>query len=414
MSITSYPNKVQIDVDGNAISFPETATSAFGRLRVSNPFTLFDSSHRYADNDLWAEDTTGSGSSTFDADVGCIDMDLTTASGDEVIRETFRVLGYQPGKSLLIMSAFNMGAAKANLRVRIGYFGAENGIFTERDGTTLYITKRSKITGSVVDTRVAQSSWNVDKLDGTGPSGYTIDSSKVQIFWTDIEWPSTVRTGFIINGEFIICHTFNHVNLIETTYMTTGSLPLRYEATNTGTTASSSKLRQISSTVISEGGYELSGRQQAIGTPITSSYTLGSAGTLKPVVSLRLKAARRDAIAVLTAASVVGVDTGVYNWQIVARANTTGGSWVSAGANSSVEYNLTGTATSGGRILASGYFSSTNQSDSNVNLLREALFKFQFERDALAGESYEISLVMTSNGSSDDVFASLDWDEVTR
>lgn len=418
MTISSYPNLVYLDqvTGGNTIAFPPNGVDAFGRLRISQPITLFDSSHRYADNDLWAELTAGGGSSSFVAAEGLIDMDVGTASGDSVIRETFKVFSYQPGKSLLTMNTFVMGEAKANLRQRVGYFNADNGIFLERDGTTVNFVKRSLVTGSATDTKVAQASWNGDKLDGTGPSKFTLDLEYAQIMWADIEWLGlgSVRVGFIINGKFITCHTFHHANLITTTYITTASLPLRYEITNTDTTASASKLKQVCSTVISEGGYELSGRQQAVGTVITSPYSLTTAGTYYPVVSLRLKSTREDAIAILTAASVLGVSSANYNWRVIARSTTTGGTWVSAGTNSSLEYNLTGTATTGGRILASGFFSTTNQATGAINLLKEALFKFQLERDSLNSTYYEVSLVMSAGTSTSSVLASLDWEEVSR
>ena len=418
MTISSYPNLVYLDqvTGGNTIAFPPNGVDAFGRLRISQPITLFDSSHRYADNDLWAELTAGGGSSSFVAAEGLIDMDVGTASGDSVIRETFKVFSYQPGKSLLTMNTFVMGEAKANLRQRVGYFNADNGIFLERDGTTVNFVKRSLVTGSATDTKVAQASWNGDKLDGTGPSGFTLDLEYAQIMWADIEWLGlgSVRVGFIINGKFIICHTFHHANLVTTTYITTASLPLRYEITNTDTTASASKLKQVCSTVISEGGYELSGRQQAVGTVITSPYSLTTAGTYYPIVSLRLKSAREDAIAILTAASVLGVSSANYNWRVIARPTTTGGTWVSAGTNSSLEYNLTGTATTGGRILASGFFSTTNQATGAINLLKEALFKFQLERDSLNSTYYEVSLVMSAGTSTSSVLASLDWEEISR
>ena len=418
MTISSYPNLVYLDqaTGGNTIAFPPNGVDAFGRLRISQPITLFDSSHRYADNDLWAELTAGGGSSSFVAAEGLIDMDVGTASGDSVIRETFKVFSYQPGKSLLTMNTFVMGEAKANLRQRVGYFNAENGIFLERDGTTVNFVKRSLVTGSATDTKVAQASWNGDKLDGTGPSGFTLDLEYAQIMWADIEWLGlgSVRVGFIINGKFITCHTFHHANLITTTYITTASLPLRYEITNTDTTSSASKLKQVCSTVISEGGYELSGRQQAVGTVLTSPYSMATAGTYYPIVSLRLKSAREDAIAILTAASVLGVSSANYNWRVIARPTTTGGTWVSAGTNSSLEYNLTGTATTGGRILASGFFSTTNQATGAINLLKEALFKFQLERDSLNSTYYEVSLVMSAGTATSSVLASLDWEEVSR
>jgi hypothetical protein len=393
-----------------------TGSDAFGRLRTSSPLTLFDSSHRYKDNGLWATSSGTGGTTTFDANAGLVTLNTTTTSGSEIIRETTKCFSYQPGKSLLVMSTFVMNAAKTNLRQRVGYYGASNGMFLEQDGTTVSFVERSAVTGSVVDTKVAKASWNIDKMDGTGPSGLTLDLTKAQIFWMDIEWLGlgTVRLGFIINGQFVHCHSFHHANIISTTYITTASLPLRYEITNTGTTASTSVLKQICSTVLSEGGYELRGLQQAVGTTITAPYNLATAGTFYPVVSLRLKAANLDAIVILTALSVLGVSSTNYLWRVVATATTTGGTWVSAGTNSSVEYNLTGTATTGGRILAQGYFSSTNQNTLQIDILKEALFSFQLERDGLTNTPYELSLVMTAAGGSSTVHASMDFEEISR
>jgi hypothetical protein len=412
------------DIDNNTsgdinVSFDGAASDAFGRLRVSSPLTLFDSSHRYADNDLFNEDITGTASSTFNADQGLVDLDVGTASGDKIIRESNKVFAYQPGKSLLIMNTFVMDTAKTNLRQRVGYFGSENGFYIEQDDTTVNLVKRSKITGSVVNTEIAQSSWNGDKLDGTGASGYTLDLTKSQILWMDMEWlgVGNVRIGFIINGTFIVCHTFQCANILDSTYITTASLPIRYEITNTGTVASTSQLKQICSTVISEGGYELRGRQQAIGTVITSPYTLTTAGTYYPLASIRLKAARLDAIAILTALSILGTGNGIfYNWQLVAGGSITGGTWVSAGANSSVEYNITGTAhTIGtGRILASGFIASNNQSSASVDILKEALFKFQLERNTFTSTPEVLTIRISSDTDTQDAFASMDWEEITR
>ena len=392
-----------------------TGSDAFGRLRTSSPLTLFDSSHRYRDNGLWTTATGTGGTTTFDANAGLVTLNTTTASGSSIVRETTKCFSYQPGKSLLVMSTFVMNAAKTNLRQRVGYYGASNGMFIEQDGTTISFVKRSSVTGSVVDTKVAKASWNIDPMDGTGPSGYTLDLTKAQIFWMDVEWlgVGTVRLGFIINGEFVHCHSFHHANLVTSTYITTASLPLRYEIANTDTTASISTLKQICSTVLSEGGYELRGLQQAIGTTITAPYSLTTAGTLYPVISLRLKAAALDAIVILTAISVLGITSANYLWRLVGAATTTGGTWVGV-TDSSVEYNLTGSATTGGRILAQGYFSSTNQNTTQIDVLKEALFKFQLERDGLTNTPYELSLVLTASASTSTVHASMDWEIISR
>jgi hypothetical protein len=400
---------------GNSVTNP--SNDAFGRQRVSNPSTLFDSSHRFKDNNLWSTATTGTASATFNANQGLIDLTVDNSINSEVVRETTKVFSYQPGKSLLIMNTFVMEPSKTGLRQRVGYYGASNGIYLELANSVLYIVKRSSVSGVLVDTRVAQSSWSNDNLDGTGPSGVTLDISKAQILWMDLEWlgVGSVRVGFVINGEFVLCHIFNHANLITSTYITTASLPLRYEIKNTAATSGSSTMKQICSTVISEGGYELRGLQQAIGTSITAPKALATAGTYYPVVSIRLKSGFLDAIIVMTALSVMGVGNGVnYNWQIRATGTTTGGSWTSAGSDSAVEYNLDGSSFSGGRILASGFLNSSNQGSPSIDVLRDALFKFQLERDGLTSTPYELSLVVTAGTVNETVFSSMDWEEISR
>jgi hypothetical protein len=99
---------------------------------------------------------------------------------------------------------------------------------------------------------------------------------------------------------------------------------------------------------------------------------------------------------------------------VVASATTTAGTWVSAGADSAVEYNLTGTATTGGRVLAQGYFAGSNQASTTIDILKEALFKFQLERDGLAGTPYELSLVLSASANTSTVHAALDWEEISR
>ena len=214
----------------NILNNQPMLADAFGRLRVSNPFTLFDSSHRYADNGLWSTATAVSGTATFDANEGLINLAVTAASGSEVIRETVKVFSYQPGKSLLVINTFVMNAAKTGLRQRVGYYGASNGYYLEQNDSAVSFVERSSVSGSLVNNPVAQANWNVDPMDGSGPSGITLDLTKAQILFMDLEWlgVGTVRIGFVIDGNFYVCHKFQHANIIASTYITTASLPLRY------------------------------------------------------------------------------------------------------------------------------------------------------------------------------------------
>ena len=418
MSITYYPQLGQSPSTAVNVAIGGTNLDAFGRLRISNPFTLFDSSHRYTDNGSFVSSTSGTASATFNADQGLIDLAVGTASGDLIRRETKRVFPYQPGKSILVMTTFVMAPAKTNLTQRVGYYGTGNGFYLEQEGSDVYLVRRSSVTGSIVNTRISKSSWNQDKLDGTGKSGLTLDLTKAQILFFDMEWlgVGTVRAGFIIDGAFVPCHYFQHANTTFTsTYITTASLPIRYEIENTGVVASASTLKQICSTVISEGGYELAGTQRAVDTGITSPKTLTTAGTVYPVISIRLKAARLDAVVILSAISILGLtNNSNYRWAIISGGTTTGGAWVSAGADSSVEYNITGTSFAGGDTKASGYFQGSNQGSSPIDISKAALLKFQLERNTFTSAMFELTLVCSASTSSDQIHASLDWEEVVR
>ena len=394
------------------------AGDAFGRARISEPFTLFDSSHRYSDNGLWATATGVSSDATFDADAGLVNLNVPTTSGAYVKRETKKVFSYQPGKSLLTLSTFVMEPAKTNLRQRVGYYGADNGLYLQLEDSTLSFVERDSVTGTLDETVVNQADWNVDKLDGTGPSGKTLDIAKAQILWMDVEWLGlgTVRLGFVIDGLFIHCHSFHHANLLASTYITTASLPLRYEIENLDDTASVSTLKQVCSTAISEGGYELRGRQGAIGTPISTPRDLTATGVAYPVVSLRLKSSpdRLDAIVIPTAASVLGIgNNGFFAWTLQSNATTSGGTWTSAGVDSSVEYNISGVSSSGGRTLAKGYISSTTQSTNGIDILKAALFQFQLQRNSFTSTPEEFSLLVETKVAGNEVYASVDWEEIS-
>ena len=80
----------------------------------------------------------------------------------------------------------------------------------------------------------------------------------------------------------------------------------------------------------------------------------------------------------------------------------------------SVEYNITGTSFAGGRILASGFFSVSNQGSTQVDILKEALFKTQLERDGLTSTPFELTIIVASDSSNNTVLASMDWEEISR
>ena len=344
-----------------AVSIGGTNVDAFGRVRASGPYTLFDSQNRYAASSLFDTSTATGGSTTYLTNESSLQLSVTTSSGSEVVRQSYRSFSYQPGKGLLVLATFVMNTGKTGLRQRAGYFNTQNGVFFQQaDGINSFVL-RSYVTGSVSDARtVNQSSWNGDKLDGTGDSGYTLDTSKAQILWMDFEWlgVGSVRCGFIINGEYIVCHTFENANSLSNVYMTTAILPVRYEITNTAATASSSSMKQICSTVISEGGYE----KRVI--PYVARMTTANTGigtSFVPLVSIRLASGRTGAVVIPDGYSVLPTSASSTTFEVVMVKNPTltGPSWV-ASSSANVEQDITATAYTGGTIVHSQYVLASN------------------------------------------------------
>lgn len=394
------------------------AVDAFGRARTSQPYTLFDYSTRYADNQQFATANTSTGTHTYAANTQSYNLTVDTTDEAYVYRETKRVFAYQPGKSLQIMNTFVMNAAKTGLRQRVGYFDDENGLFLERNGTTVSFVKRSKVTGSVIDTSVNQTDWNVDKLDGTGPSLLTLDLDNPQILFIDIEWlgVGSIRMGFVINGQLIWCHSFHHANLSSSpkgAYMQTACLPVRYEIHNTDPTASSSTLKQICSTVISEGGYQLRGHLRTYGTDVNSQFRLSTIGTYYPVLSFRLTPEKNDAVVLPHTITAVPINNGFYRYKIIYNPTLTGAVWANTYTNSPVQYNSNTSATfTGGTDLISGFMTATTQASQTFQLGNDA-FRFQLERDGLANTSIPLVLAIQCDTLNVNVVAQMTWDEVT-
>ena len=421
VGISGNANVILADDASVVISgFSGAVSDAFGRLRVSNPVTLFDTASRYFDHNQFASNTSGTANVVYVQNQSSYQLNIGSASGDSVIRETLKAFPYQPGKSQLTLNTFCMNTPKTNLRQRVGLFDANDGVYFENDGTYNYMVIRSGSTG--VEERVRQDAWNVDNLLGGGgasnPSGYTLYPDRTQIFWADVEWlgVGSVRVGFVINGAYIICHQFNHANQSGNTkvYMTTATLPIRYEITNTGATSGSSMMTQICSSVISEGGFNLLGA----GNPRAASHVLGTPVRLpndqsfKPVLAIRLKSTNLNAVVIPINYSLVPVAQSVFHYRIYKKAVTSGGTWVSSAADSSVEYNLAPTALVSGDIAEQTFLNSSNQS-SQAPTQESFTFTYQLERNPFTGVAYEYLIMMATTGTNQDVYASIEWQEIS-
>lgn len=415
-NIHLYEMNMIADEMGNPINGANPtgmAVDAFGRLRTSTPFTLFDSFHRYQDNGKISMEAVG-GTATHNANAGLIECTINGTAGSHIYRESTRVFAYQPGKSLQILQTYVMNAHKPGLRQRYGYYDTNNGIFLEQTDAGLCWVERSTSTGSLQETRVYQSTWNHDVMDGSGVSRMTLDMSKAQIQFIDIEWLGlgSVRCGFVINGKFILTHTFHHANIITSTYMATACLPIRAEIENVSATGSNSTLKIVCTSILSEGGYEVRGRSFSAGHAITTPYSVSTANTLYPLISLRLKSNRFGAIVIPKTFSVAVGAASNYRCVLIGGGVTSGGSWASTGDDSSVEYNLTATSITGGKTFDTSYIIASNQTASAPQNV-DTPFQYQLERNTFTNTAYEFTIAIISGGNNNTAWGSIQWEEIT-
>jgi hypothetical protein len=348
LNITTQP----VSIGGNNVD-------AFGRIRVSNPLTIFDSKNIMSQNTLFNATTANGGSVTYTANKSTVNLNVTEAASSKTVRQSNRVMSYQPGKSLLIFNTFVMNTLTANLKQKVGLFDANNGIFFTADGTTLKIVRRTYTSGAAVDTEISQSSWNGDTLNGTGASGFTLNAAASNILFIDIEWlgVGAVRVGFVINGQLITAHTFYNANSLTTVYMQTANLPIRYEIERAGTlTAGTYTLQQICSSCISEGGYSPQGVEQMISTDtVSAGVNLSTANTYYNIATIRIRASRPYAVIVPSGVDVLNISNGDFEWGLFVNATLTSAfSYSSFSDNVETDRQTTAFATEGTRI-AGGY-----------------------------------------------------------
>jgi hypothetical protein len=382
-------------------------TDAFNRFRVSEPFGLFDAK-QVLDNSpqFYGTILAGSGTAPHSTDKAGTTMTLTTASGDSVIRQSLSYIPYQPGRSQQIFITGVMGSIKANVRQRIGYFDTDNGIFFEQDGTNLKVVRRTHVSGSPVDNAVNQSAWNIDKLDGTGRSGVTLDTSKNQIFVFDFGWLGVdfIRFGFVINGEIIYCHAIYNSNVLTDVWCSMPFLPVRWEITNTGTAASGTTMLQVCSAVFSEGGADALGLLGSANTGNTQVAVTNVTPT--PILSVRLKTGFKRAVLVPLDFTVAVRSADYFYADIYVGGTLSGGAAVVTAVTDAVESVTGNTTLTGGRKIG-GFVASSQNRDVGGDLKSQ-----RYVASDISGTPELLSVVITPLTGNSNYHAVINWREI--
>lgn len=300
---------------------------AFSRLRTSNTYTLFDSKTLYDKNTLnWTEfikSTGATATSVFNANQSTVSLNVAT-DGDIVIRQTKQYFPYQPGKSQLVMMTGILGTSKSGIISRLGYFDNDNGLFFEMAEDGLHIVKRTSTSGAVVDERLHQSNWNKNKLLSSGDI-YQFQPDKVQVFYFNFEWLGTgdIVFGVMMANQMIPLHHFYISNNLTTVSFSIPNLPSRYELRKTSNAVGvNAELICGCTTILSEGGRELTGIHRIIDRGITKAIT-GTNNLIYPVIAFRIKPARKGTMVYLQGFDILITSVNKqFRWAIICNPTT--------------------------------------------------------------------------------------------
>ena len=437
-SLSSIDGKLPALTVKNAIpvAFGDGAhLDAFSRLRVSTPVTMFESIQRYGDNLLkWETALAGTGSSTFDAaEAGVLMSTGGTASGASAVRMGRQHIRYLAGKSMLWFHTFRMGTHKQDVQINIGA-AMTNGTATVanailfRRGSdangTLYFAITSDATSTSGTELWDQPNWNLDTLDGNGPSGITLDTENTTLILViDLQWLGVgrVRVGFDIGGVIIYAHEFRHDNdpAYAGVYMRTASLSPYLAIRNQALLGSplagtEGTLLHICTSVLSEGADDQFGPTYQF--THSNGVTPISVTTRRPVLSVRAKTTGPNSVRNLGLVIPKDLDltasTNSAFYEVVLNGTLTGASWSSVDATYSLaEKDISATAISGGFVVASGFVISGSGSSRGLSANKQFAKDLALVYSARGNVQDVLTVVCTSFTGTSSVTAAVTWDE---
>lgn len=347
---------IRTTTEGHLITdFAQNQKDAFDRLITVNPTQIQAYDHRVTKHpDDFDEVIVGSATSTLNTTTVSVDMTTTTGATDSVVRQTYQAFEYTRGNTQQGIFSLNLnGVAKTNNMRMFGLGDAENGAFIGVDGTGFFVMRRSKTSGSVVDTKIYQSNFNRDKLDGTGVSGITIDLTKQNLFSIAYSWLGTnvIIYTVTISGTKYPFHVENVGNVLTTAWCQSGQLPMRFENTNTGTTASNTTFKVGCSAVFTFGSSKGYAEYQSVSSVVTP-ITLTTAE--KVCAGIRLRSGLKYVSIEPSDYQIMPQSGNAFAYyKVIFRPTLTGATWANQGEISEI---LTNNPTyTGGQIIQEGY-----------------------------------------------------------
>ena len=368
----TYSNPLLIEYNDTGI------LDGMGRMRTTTPVTIFEFKHLYDKTSLfWAQTAVGN---SFVGFTGSGDSSLTlsaASNGAYAIKQTTQIFKYKPAKSQLCIFTGILNPV-SNAIKRTGLFTSSQsapfnpscGLYfeTQTDSPSSIAVVQNNSGNLVPTVSALRHNWNIDKLDGTGISGKSLNLSSANIFVIDFVWLGVGRTryGFMIDGHLYYCHEILNAGNVAGAFMLTPNLPFRTELRQTGNGTSNSKL--ICGSIMTEDGSSFEGYTSTVSTP--SAGLSISPNDRRAILGLRTKTNRINTVNQLLTISVAVIpDTagnnpngGLCKYEVLLNPYTTtrgvtGGNWTDSSSDGNCQYWSGNNAAQNGITLISGYTS---------------------------------------------------------
>jgi len=361
-------------VNSQAVYFADSANlDAANRLRTSELTTLLALEHLHDKQPLLVDEVlNGSATSTHSTTTSSVLME-TSLSGDYAIRQTWQRYHYQTGKSQYCIWTFTNFESLTNIEKRVGYFSSStsapytadlDGFFLMSDSTGISINIYR--TGTLVEQKY-QTGFNIDKLDGKGISGESVDWSKGQILLVDFLWLGfgRIRWGLDIDGEYVWFHESKIANIEQDVFMSSPNQPVRYEIRQTG--AGEGNFKQVCSSVNSEGAQNLIGKVLSNNSGV-NDIQANTTGNRYAVHGTRLKTTHLDASVDILSYDYISETNDRALWEVWLNPTIGAGTFNYSDQTNSAVQTAIGNQTagtpplvSGGQLLDSGHVSGNSQ-----------------------------------------------------
>jgi len=357
---TIYGN---LAVAGSITSFTnQVPTDPFGDIRVVQKASILDLKSTFGISALRdIVETTGSGAVANTVvglgGTGEYHMSVSAANDTALLQSTERG-SYVAGFGAEVGLGIRIPASPTGTTVaRWGYFDSLNGMFFQVSSAGMAVGMRR---GGGADTVVPRASWNVDKLDGTGPSGHTLDLARGNVFQIVFSWygfGALVFRVVVTDSTGNQCVQVVHRSVVpNSTSMTTPNLPVSVAVTQGATAAAFSVF-------VAGRQYSLIGNFPRLTYRVSTAYVIAGGGVTKtafsPILSVRRKngylgnAIRIHNIDIFTASECY------FEVRVNATRGGVASSWVNlpstVAAETALEQDTSATTVTGGIVLYAGF-----------------------------------------------------------